>query len=76
MGWVNIIDVRGDEGDLPAIIHGKVGGYPLEALRYKPGVGILKFWRPQKRGHVRAEYLAHRAAVDNWVQAWVHEVED
>ena len=76
MRWVDIIDIWGGEGDLPATIHREVGGYPLEALRHKLGVDTFGFRSLQKCGRVGAGYLAHRAAIDNWVQVWVHEVED
>ena len=67
MSRVDIIDIWGDEGDIPVIVHREVGGYPLEALRYELRVDTKKFWRPQNRGGVRAGYLAHRATIDNWV---------
>ena len=76
MSRVDIIDIWGGEEDLPMIIHGEVGRYPLEALRHKLGVDTFGFWRLQNRGRVRTGYLAHCAAIDNWVQIRVHEVED
>ena len=76
MRRVDIIDIWRGEGDLLMIIHREVGGYPLEALRHKLGVDTFGFWRLQDRGSVRAGSPAHRAAIDNWVQVRVHEVED
>ena len=73
---VNIIDIRGNEGDLPVTIHGEIRRQPLEAFRYEFVVCVFKFRGPQNRGRVRAGYLAHRAAIDNRVQVWVYEVEN
>ena len=53
-GRVDVVDIRGGESDFSVIVHGEVRRQPLEAPGYKLGVGILKLWRLQNCGGVRA----------------------
>ena len=44
LNWVNVIDIRRCEGDLPILIDEGIGGQRLELLGYELGVVRFAFW--------------------------------